>query len=450
MARVSHADPAQTAIDGDPVISLRNRLLAAVALVLAPAGLAMALYGFIHGLPELLAALAAVVGSCICIWEALGRRGAIRWGWTGAAFVLLVVGIVLVATSDRQILWIAVGAVVGLAGGSAAGSALLHSPRAGGRRSLVRPLRTPNRPVLFVNPKSGDGTAARVGLVDAARRRGITVVELGADDDLLALARDAVRTGADCLGAGGGDGTLALVAQVAIEADVPFVCVPAGTRNHFAVDLGLDRSDPVGALDAFTDSYKKRIDVSEVNGRLFLNNVSIGAYGEVVADEQYRERKIGTALAKLPQLIGPESTPLDLRFGDGDGTQYDSAIVVHVSNNAYELAPRPGFGTRPSLSDGLLGIVAVVHGTGIASPVRVVRWEAPTFRLDSDAPVPAGLDGEAIELQPPIRFRVRPGVLRVRIPTHALGASPAGLRPRLSWRTVQRLTAVAAGRVPER
>jgi diacylglycerol kinase family enzyme len=291
-------------------------------------------------------------------------------------------------------------------------------------------------------------STGRVGLVQVARERGIQVVELARGDDLRARARAAVAEGADCLGAAGGDGTLAQVAEVAIEADVPFVCVPAGTRNHFALDLGLDRADPVGALDAFRDAYKKRIDVAVVNGRMFLNNVSVGAYGEVVADEQYREHKIGTALSKLPELIGPEAEPMDLRFVDGEGEAHDTAVVVHVSNNAYELTPRRGFGTRPSLSDGRLGVVAVVRGVVLPGPVRVLRWEAPTFVLHSSGPVAAGLDGEAVEFESPLHFRIRPSALRVRIPVHAVGVSPAAMRPRLSRRTVARLGSLAVGRFP--
>ena len=126
------------------------------------------------------------------------------------------------------------------------------------------------------------------------------VDELQKGDDLTGMARAAAERGADCLGAAGGDGTQAQVALVCIERQLPFVCIPAGTRNHFALDLGLDRDDPLGGLRAFGDAYTKRIDVGEVNGDMFLNNVSIGAYGEVVAEEQYRENKIGTALAKLP------------------------------------------------------------------------------------------------------------------------------------------------------
>ena len=150
---------------------------------------------------------------------------------------------------------------------------------------------------------------------------GIDATVLGKDDDLLELARAAVRAGADCLGAAGGDGTLALVAEVAIESGLPFVCIPAGTRNHFALDLGLDREDPLGALDAFGEAVEREIDVGDVSGHMFLNNVSIGAYGEIVANDAYRDNKVGTALLKLPELIGPDAQPLDLRFTDGNGVE---------------------------------------------------------------------------------------------------------------------------------
>src|SRR5690606_4473270 len=186
-------------------------------------------------------------------------------------------------------------------------------------------VRAAKRPVLIVNPRSGDGAAERAGLSESARERGIRVIELGPDDDLPDLARGAVRDGCDCLGMAGGDGSLALIADIAIEHRLPFVCVPAGTRNHFALDLGLDRNDPLAALDSFGEAVQRRIDVATVNGRTFLNNVSIGAYGEIVASEEYRENKIGVALDKIPDLIGPDAEPLDLHFDDGSGAHHDSA-----------------------------------------------------------------------------------------------------------------------------
>jgi diacylglycerol kinase family enzyme len=439
-------DPADVKVGVGPV-PLRARLLAIACLVVVPVGLLSVLWGFVRGMPDLLLAVVVLALAAVCVWLALGRRRVARLGFLAMALALLAVAGWAMYDSGRQLLWIVVGALLLLAGGAAGRTALLAAPRPE-RHHLHRPMTRPQKPVLFVNPRSGDGTAGRVGLVEAARARGIEVHELQKGDDLTAMARAAADAGADCLGAAGGDGTQAQVAEVAIERQLHFVCIPAGTRNHFALDLGLDRNDPLGSLSAFGDAYTKRIDVGEANGSLFLNNVSIGAYGEVVADEQYREHKIGTALAKLPSLIGPDAEPLDLRFTDGAGEAHESALVLHVSNNAYELTPRPGFGSRPSLSDGKLGIVAVVQSSGLPGPVRVLRWEAPTFTVESGSEVPAGLDGEARSFDPPVEFRIRPSVLTVRIPLDAVGVSPSALRPRLSKTTLDRMVAVAGGNPP--
>ena len=161
-------------------------------------------------------------------------------------------------------------------------------------------------PVLFVNPKSGGGKAARAGLAERARERGIDVIVLRPDDDLAALVDDAVARGADALGVAGGDGSLAVVAAAALAHGLPFVCVPAGTRNHFALDVGVDRGDLVGSLDAFTDGVERRIDVAEVNGRLFLNNVSLGIYGDAVRQPAYRDAKARTLLETAAQRARAE------------------------------------------------------------------------------------------------------------------------------------------------
>jgi diacylglycerol kinase family enzyme len=317
-------------------------------------------------------------------------------------------------------------------GASAAGAALLHAPRQTPAPGSPKLARRSHHGALFINPKSGGGTAERVNLAEEARRRGIDATVLSKDDDLLELARNAVRDGADCLGAAGGDGTLALVAEVAIESGLPFVCIPAGTRNHFALDLGLDREDPLGALDAFGEAVERAIDVGDVSGHMFLNNVSIGAYGEIVANDAYRDNKVGTAPLKLP---------------DGNGVERSSALVIHVSNNSYVLTPRPGFGTRPSLCDGELGVAVVVGGVH-GAPIKIEHWQAPTFSLTSGGLVAAGLDGEAMEFPSPLEFSIRPGVLRARTAMNAPGVSPAAKAPPLSVVTVRRLAALSVGHVP--
>src|SRR5213080_266065 len=126
--------------------------------------------------------------------------------------------------------------------------------------------------VLLVNPRAGDGRPGAEELVAAARKHGIVPQLLSDSEDPAEVARTAE---ADALGIAGGDGSLAAVADVALERGLPFVCVPFGTRNHFARDLGLDRADPLGALDAFA-GRERRIDVGRAGGRLFLNNVSRG------------------------------------------------------------------------------------------------------------------------------------------------------------------------------
>ncbi len=168
----------------------------------------------------------------------------------------------------------------------------------------------PRRPVLLINPRSGDGKAARAALADRARERGIEPVVLGPGDDLAALVASAVNSGADALGMAGGDGSLAPVAAAAAEHDLPFICLPAGTRNHFALDLGIARHDLIGALDAFTAGLERRIDMAEVNGRPFLNNVSLGIYGEAVRRSGYRDAKLRTMLDTVrrgAQLEHPDS-----------------------------------------------------------------------------------------------------------------------------------------------
>jgi diacylglycerol kinase family enzyme len=137
--------------------------------------------------------------------------------------------------------------------------------------------------VLFVNPRSGDGAASRHRVVERARERGVETVLLGPADDLTTRVQEVVAAGADALGVAGGDGSLADVAAVAAAHGLPFVCIPVGTRNHFALDVGVDRQDVPGASDAFTDGVERLIDVGEVNGRIFLNNVSLGIYGEAVS-----------------------------------------------------------------------------------------------------------------------------------------------------------------------
>jgi diacylglycerol kinase family enzyme len=271
----------------------------------------------------------------------------------------------------------------------------------------------PQRPVLFVNPRSGGGKAARAHLTERARERGIDVVVLRPGDNLRALVDQAVADGADALGVAGGDGSLAVAAEAAVAHELPFVCVPAGTRNHFALDVGVDRADLVGSLDALTHGVERRIDVAEVNGRLFLNNVSLGIYGDAVQRPTYRDAKARTLAETAAQVLGSSEPAAGLEVTDNRGRSHRDPAVVLVSNNPYSFDPPRQPGTRPTLDSGQLGVVVLDRPA--AGPGAGRMWTARQLEVTAPAPVHAGIDGEAVELDPPLRFAIRPLALRVRL-----------------------------------
>jgi diacylglycerol kinase family enzyme len=403
-------------------------------------------------------ALVLVVLAVMAAWIALVNRGTRRTLATVAAVVLLAATVVLLVAAVLRVDAVAIGRVVVLVilvlvSGAAARVALgdaLADPRTGSR---VGPAR---HGVLIMNPRSGGGKVVRFRLEDEAQRRGIRPIVLRPGDDLRALAEEAVASGADVIGMAGGDGSQALVADVAREHDVALVCVPAGTRNHFALDLGLDRADVVGALDAFGDAVERRIDLAQIGDRIFVNNASLGVYATVVQSEAYRDAKLGTTAQMLPDLLGRTASPFDLRFERPDGEQDGSADLVLVSNDVYRLDSMSGFGTRPRIDDGVLGVVTVkvdrardipalvtAEATGRIRSFRGYRaWSTREFVVDSSAPlVDVGVDGEALRLPPPLRFRSLPGALRVRTPLSAPGLPQ---RPRLA-EAVPALLRVLAG-----
>ncbi len=271
----------------------------------------------------------------------------------------------------------------------------------------------PSSPALIINPRSGGGKAARYDLVAQCRSRGIEPIVFQPGDDLAALADTAVGNGADALGMAGGDGSQAAVAAVAAAHGVPFVCVPAGTRNHFAADLGINRQNVVAALDAFTDGQSRRIDLGRVNGRVFVNNVAMGFYGAVVESPAYRAHKLRTVVELLPDLVGPRAEPFDLRFMNGDGRAQETAVLVLVSNNPYALDPGPLRRSRANLDAGVLGVIAV---TGMP-PRGVSEWTVPSFRVDSGGEVATGVDGESVLATPPLVFESLAAALTVRTRT---------------------------------
>ena len=312
-----------------------------------------------------------------------------------------------------------------------------------------------------MNPKSGGGKAVKFDLERECRDRGIEPIVLGPDDDLLQLAEDAVARGADVIGMAGGDGSQALVGAVASAHGISHVVIPAGTRNHFALDLGIDRDDVVGALDAYRDGVDRTIDLAEVNGRVFVNNATLGLYAKIVQSPEYRDAKVQTSLEMLPELIGPDAEPLDLRFRGPDGEEVPTAAVILVSNGPYELQRAQGRGTRERLDDGVLGIATLTVSSAsdmqklisLQAAGRLDRfegwreWTVDRFEVRSGGPVDVGVDGEALSMDPPLVFVTRPGALTIRISRRAPGRSPAAAAVRVTERsTIRELLRVAAGK----
>jgi len=441
---------------GVNAITRSGRLAAWVALA-AAAGVVAALVVLLwDGFVALLAALAALVIAAAAAWVALSRGGAARLLAIAVAVLALAggaVALVMLGAVDDLIVFAATFAIFAVA----ARMALQHAARAEVASSRRGAGSGGSSRVLLLNPKSGGGKVARFDLVNAAKRRGIDCVVLEPGDDLQALARDAARS-AEVIGMAGGDGSQALVAQVAMERDVGFVCIPAGTRNHLALDLGLDRNDVAGALEAFSGEVERRVDLGFLGQRVFVNNVSLGVYAEIVRSPAYREAKLATTQELLPELLG-RGKPFDLRFRGSDGNERTTAQLLLVSNNPYILDRLAGIGSRPRLDTGLLGIVAVeisdaaaaaklvsLHAVGQVRRFEGWRqWTAETFEVRSTKRMAAGVDGEALELDPPLRFRVAPGALRVHLPPEAPGLSPAALSPGITRSSVRALWDIATG-----
>ena len=422
---------------------MRRRLAAIVALVVGAATVLLAIVVAVSEFPRGLGLLGCVVVAAASAWYGVLRRGVARVAGLTVAALALAGAVVLLVSGGAPLvdLLVVAGLLVSLAAARATLAVHVDLPGAS----------APDHPVLFFNPRSGGGKAERFSLATEARTRGIEPIELKPGEDLETLVRGAVDRGADALAMAGGDGSQAIVAAIAAERGLPYACVPAGTRNHFALDLGVDRDDVVGALDAFVDGGERTVDLAEINGRVFVNNVSLGLYAEAVQREGYRDAKLRTLLDTVPDVLGPGGAELDMRWTGPGGHEHRAGALVLVSNNCYRLGRAVGSGTRPRIDDGVLGIAVVGapsgRGEGGGSLQRPWReWSAPDFEVDADRPVPAGIDGEALMLDPPLRFRIRPAVLRVRIARKHPGASPSATAPEGVRAGLVQLARLAGGR----
>jgi len=435
-----------------------QRWLARLSFVLA--GLAVAILVVVAELKSLAMFAVGLVAAVVSVGAAyffLSRRGIVRWLSLG---LLTLVPIAVVAVfAVGGVLWVAiVSAGVWLLAGVTARQALT-----GERpdwRMPEHPAQPPARhPYLIMNPRSGGGKVEKFDLKRKAEALGAEVFLFGGSGpvDVAEVARHAVAGGADLLGVAGGDGTQALVAGIAAEHGLPFVVISAGTRNHFALDLGLDREDPAASLGALTDGVELRVDLGKINGQTFVNNASFGAYAEIVETPAYRGDKMGTTLNLLPDLMqGQRGAHLRVR---ANGTRIDAPQALLVSNNPYGTGDIAGLGRRARLDRGVLGVVGVTVSNA-AQAAGLIRGQRATgltvlatkrIEVTADAPqIPVGVDGESILMSTPVTCTVSPGALRVWVPRVRPGV-PAP-KPPVDWARLRHLAATreSASTVPAR
>ena len=412
-----------------------QRWLARLAFAAAAAAVVvLVLAGALRSVTALLAGLAGLAITCAAAWWFLTHRGTLRW----LALALLVAApvAVIVVYVVAGLLWEIALSVVLAAVAVAAGRAALRTDGQPGKPREHAATR-PRQPFVIMNPRSGGGKVAKFGLDGKATALGarVSLLEGPGVVDVAALARQAVDGGADLLGVAGGDGTQALVAGIAAGRDVPMMVISAGTRNHFALDLGLDRDDPSACLDALTDGVELRIDLGLIGDRTFVNNASFGAYAQIVQSPAYRDDKAGTTLQALPDLLtGHQGAHLVVR-ADGrvilDGPQ-----AVLVSNNPYQTGDIAGLGR------GARGSIRA------SSASSASRWRTPPRRqaccaghsiraastvltareviIDADQPqIQVGIDGESVLMPTPVRCTIRPLALRVQVPPRPARRAPA-------------------------
>ncbi len=287
---------------------------------------------------------------------------------------------------------------------------------------------------VIVNAGSGGGhdDALVQRLTDLFERAGATAeVHLARGGvELTALAKDALARRPDMVVAGGGDGTVSGVASVLAGSDVPLGVLPLGTLNHFAKDLGM----PLEIEDAvrrIVDGRPMRVDVGEVNGRVFINNSSLGLYPDIVHDRERQRKRLGRG--KWPALAWASFAALR-RFPfmsvrlSVDGSQMPRRTpFVFIGNNAYVMQ---GFaiGERTAIDGGRLSLY-VVHRAGrlrllqLALRALVGRIEqerdfemslATEIQVESRKKrLSVATDGEITTMAPPLVFRVRPASLLV-------------------------------------
>ncbi len=278
------------------------------------------------------------------------------------------------------------------------------------------------RGAIFVNPGSGPNATS----VEELRSRfpGHRVEECP-PDQLVEAVKQAMAAGCSFVGAAGGDGTIRTVAEQLVGTEVPLLAIPAGTRNHFAKDVGIEDLD---AAEKAATGRVISVDVGRVNGKCFVNNSSIGLYPKIVIRREVHQRRLRKGVANVVAAYE------QLREGSRVNVEVDGvthcAWMVFVGNGTYGEGLLD-LGDRESVDDGVLDVRvvradrplsrlrivgAVVLGRLARSPL-VLRWQTVATVCDLNRRrVEVALDGEVEDLGTPLRFECLSGALRVLVP----------------------------------
>jgi YegS/Rv2252/BmrU family lipid kinase len=298
----------------------------------------------------------------------------------------------------------------------------------------------PSRIAVIVNAAAGAGYTKEWAdsLVGKFRTGGIEadVTLARSGDEIVEAARHAVNEKPQAVVAGGGDGTVNAVASALLKTDIAFGVLPLGTLNHFAKDLGI----PLELDEAVRNIVAGRVikvDVGEVNERIFLNNSSLGLYPDIVRDRQRQQRRLGrgkwlafvwaamAALRRYPFL----HVRLSL-----NGEEHERRTpFIFVGNNEY-LMQGFNIGSRTSLSDGQLSLY-VAQRTGRLGLLRLAisalfgrLKQAKDFDVLSATRIVVetrhkrmrvATDGEVTVMATPLHYRIRARTLRVVVPQNS-------------------------------
>ena len=446
------SQPAPSAAAVTSAVSPRStpaqRWLARLSFVLAGVAIViLVLFAGLTSLAMLAVGLAAAAVSLAAAFLFLSRWGI--WRWLSLAVFVLAPIAVIVVYAFRGVLWVAIASAAAWLLASMTARLALARDRTDWRMP-EHPAEPPARhPYMIMNPKSGGGKVEKFDLKRKAEDLGAEVFLIGGPEpvDVAEVARKAVARGADLLGVAGGDGTQALAAGVAAEHGIPFMVITAGTRNHFALDLGLDRDDPSACLGALSDGVELRVDLGMINGQAFVNNASFGAYAEVVETPAYRGDKLNTTLNLLPDLLqGHLGARLSARAG---GAEIRSPQALLVANNPYGTGDIAGLSRRARLDHGMLGVIGVnVRNVGQAVDLLRGRRAAgltllttKQIEISADAAqIPVGIDGEAVSMSTPVTCTISPSALRVWVPRNRPDV-PAP-KPPVNWARLRNLAGV--------